>query len=285
MVLRVAGALVLAGLGIAGYLIWIPVHRPNAAKLAALARTAPVTGLRTHPRTRVTDPSKSPLSTVKAAAASTPGETGSYALQWKGSKPVTSGTLSLNVLPTDALAKGAALDAKTTALATSSLTAAGYGYGGKTPVHGIPGAKGVYYLTGSTATVTKTTGRAAVIVYRVGRVLVGVSVDAKGKVATSTARALADAEYRHLRAVGTDPSLAVTSLPLVASILYVLVAVAVIVVAQIVPGLVVSARRRQLELRAADERRARVARGSKVVKRHASRGYAARVESRGHSRR
>lgn len=284
--LRIVATVVLAGLAIAGYLLWIPVHRPNPSKLAALARTAPVTGLRGHPQTKVTSPSDSPLATVKSAAASTAGETGSYAVQWKGSSPVTSGSISLNVLPTEQLASEALADAKTTALASSALTRIGYAYGGTTRVSGIPGAKAAYYLGGgSSPTVTKSTPRATVVVYRAGRVIVGVNVDAKGSAATTTARALAAAEYHHLLTVGTDPVIGETSLPVLASVLYALVAVAVIAVAQIVPGFVISARHRQLELRAADERRARAARGKKVVKRHAARGYAARVESRAHGRR
>ncbi len=283
--LRLAVAVVLAGLAIAGYLLWIPVRRPNPAKLAPLARTAPVQGLHPRPRTHVTAPAKSPIATVRRAAGATPGETGSYSVQWQGTKPVSSASLSLDVLPDLPLARGALAGARSTALAQTALTSIGYGYGGKTQVPEIPGAKGAYYLSGSSAQITKTTPRATVIVFRVGRVLAGVNVDATGSAATTTARALATAEYRHLLAVGTDPAIGETSVPVLASVLYILAALAVMALAQVLPSVVLSARRRQLELRAAAERRARVSRGKKVVKRHAARGYAARVESRGHGRR
>lgn len=285
MALRLVAAVVLAALAVAGYLMWIPVHRPNAAKLAVLARTAPVSGLRARPRTRVTSPEKSPIATVRRAAGATPGETGSYSVQWKGSKPVSSASLSLDVLPDREFAGSALVDARATALAQSALTSIGYGYGGKTRVPGIPGARGDYFLSAKSAKITKTTPRATVIVFRVGRVLAGVNVDAVGTAATRTARAVAAAEYRHLSVVGTDPALGETSVPVLATALYVLGALAVMALAQVLPAAVMSARRRRLEAAAAAERRARVSRGKKVVKRHAARGYAARVESRAHGRR
>jgi hypothetical protein len=124
-----------------------------------------------------------------------------------------------------------------------------------------------------------------VVIYRAGRVVVDVTVDSKGDAATTTARALASAEFHHLEKVAADPVLSETSLPLVASVVYALVAVAVLAVAEVTPRLVIAARQRRHEARAAAERRSRTARGSKVVKRHASRGYAARVQARSRAHR
>ncbi|HTX62008.1 MAG TPA: hypothetical protein VMD28_00110, partial [Acidimicrobiales bacterium] len=84
---------------------------------------------------------------------------------------------------------------------------------------------------------------------------------------------------------GADPALAETSFPLVASVLYVLVALAVLAIAELTPRLVAAAQQRRHEARIAAERRARVARGSKVVRRHAPHGYAARVQTKSRARR
>ncbi|MGH9029316.1 MAG: hypothetical protein ACRDV4_06850, partial [Acidimicrobiales bacterium] len=59
LVQRGAAALVLAGLAFGGYSIWVPVHRPDPRRLAAVASTAPVAGLRGHPKTDVVDPATS----------------------------------------------------------------------------------------------------------------------------------------------------------------------------------------------------------------------------------
>lgn len=286
LAIRVATAVVLVGLAIAGYVLWIPVHRPNLDKVAALAVKSPVTGLRTHPKTEIVDPATTvSLSAVKRAAASTPGETAAYAVNWEGTGPVTAGSLELITLPTSKSAKSAQKQALAAELSQTSLTDSGYGFGGTTSVSGIPGAKGAYYLKGTKPTVTASTPRVTVAMFREGRTILDVTVDSKGATATTTARALALAEYHHLEHVGADPTLAETSLPVVASVVYALVVLAVLAIAEATPRLVTTAQRRRHEARIAAERRARVARGSKVVKRHASRGYAARVEAKSRARR
>ncbi len=286
LVIRVAAAAVLVGLAIAGYVLWMPVHRPNPGKVAVLGLKSAVAGLRAPAKTASVEPvSGVSLSAVKAAAASTPGETAAYAVNWSGKAPVTAGSIELIAMPTDASAKSAQKQALATELSQSSLTDSGYGYGTKTKISGIPGAKAAYYLKGTSPTITASTPRATVVIYRTGRVIVDATVDAKGVAATTTARSLASAEFHHLERVGADPVIGETSLPLVASVLYVLVAVAVLAVAEVTPRFVVAARHRRHEARLAAARRARVARGSKVVKRHASRGYAARVEGKGRAHR
>ncbi len=140
-------------------------------------------------------------------------------------------------------------------------------------------------MKGAKPTITASTPRVAVVIFRAGRVVAGATVDAKGKDATTTVQALAPAEYRHLARVGPDLVLGETVLPLVASLVYALVALAVLAAAEITPGVVIAARGRRHDAHVAAQRRARVARGSKVVKRHASRGYAARVEAGGRARR
>lgn len=285
LLLRAASGVLLAGVAIATYLLWIPVHRPDPSKLAALASTSPVAGVRPPARTLEDDPAKSSLSAVSVAAASTPGETGSYSVDWHGAAPVSSASVTLTVLPTTTAAQAALKEAKSSDAGSTSLTSIGYGFGGTTRVPGIPGARGAYYLKGTSPQVKPTTPRAAVVVYRLGRVVVGVTVAAKGVHATATARDLASAEFRHLRSVGADPAIGETHVPVTASILFVLVAVAVIALSQMVLGPLSTLGQRRAELRLREERRASLARGSKVVKRHAARGYAARVETRSRGRR
>ncbi len=284
--IRIATAVVVVGLGIGGYLLWIPVHRPDPRKVAVLAVKRPVARLRAHPKTAIADPATAvPISAVKSAAASTPGETAAYSVNWKGIAPVTGASVELVALPTLPSALSAHKEIVASELSQTSFTDAGYGYGGKTSVPGIPGAAGAYYLKGTSPKVTATTPRVAAVIFLAGRVVVDVAVDAKGADATTTARALASAEYHHLERVGARPVLAQTLLPLVASIVYVLVALAVLAVAEVTPRLVTTAQQRRREARVAAQRRARVARGNKVVKRHAPRGYAARVESGSRARR
>jgi hypothetical protein len=286
LVIRTAAAVVLVGLGIAGYLLWIPVHRPDLQKVAALAATSPVVSLRAHPNTSALDPATAvPIAAVKAAAIQTPGETAVYSLRWKGVAPVTAGSVEVIAMPTLQSAQSAQREILATQLSQTSLTGAGYGFGGTMSAPGIPGAKGAYYLKGTKPTITASTPRATAVVFRAGRVVVRAMAEAKGKEATTTARALASAEYRHLARVGADPALEQTAFPFVASLLYALGGLAVLAVAEATPRAVTTARQRRHDAHVAAQRRARVARGNKVVKRHASRGYAARVEAGARARR
>lgn len=285
LAIRVATAVVLVGLAIAGYVIWIPVHSPDVHKVSALAVKSPVTGLRAPAKSTSVDAATGvSISAVKKAAASTPGETAAYGVSWKGKAPVTAGSLELIVLPTEASAESARKQALAAELSSTSYTSDDYGFGGTTAVPRIPGAEGKYYLKGTKPTVTASTPRVAVVIFRLKRVIVDATVDAKGAHATATARELALAQYHHLEQVGADPALSTTSLPLVASVVYVLVVLAVLAFAEVTPRLVTAARRRRHEARVAAERRSRTSRGNKVVKRHASRGYAARVEGKTHAR-
>ncbi|HLW44892.1 MAG TPA: hypothetical protein VKR78_01665 [Acidimicrobiales bacterium] len=285
LVVRVASAVVIAGLAVAGFVLRIPLHRPDPQKLATLAVTSPVAGLRGHASTKVADPATSALAPVKSAAAATPGETGAFAVDWKGTGSVTAGSLELITVPTATSARAVLGAAKAADLAPTALTTLGYGFGARTHVTGIPGAEGAYYLGGTKPTITASTPRASVVVFGVGRVVVDVTANGKGAVATRTARAVAASEYRHLRRVGADPVVGSTVLPVVASLVYALVALAVLAIVWFAPGMVATARRRREELHREAERRARVARGSKVVRRHASHGYAGRVQARAHGRR
>ncbi|MDA8309328.1 MAG: hypothetical protein M0Z46_01725 [Actinomycetota bacterium] len=283
-VLRASSAVVIVALAIAGYVVFVPVHRPDPRELASLAIASPVAGLRAHPKTSVRSASGVPLAAVKKAAASTPGETGAYVVQWRGAAPVTSGSVEVIAVPTARLARSVKKEAVAAELSRTSLTSSGYGYGGTTSVPGVPGAEAAYYLKGTTPTITAATPRATVAVFRAGRVVLEVRAESKGDSATTVARALATAEHRHLDRMRRDLVLAETRFPVVASAVYVLVALGVLAVVLAAPGFVVALERRRHDARTAAERRARVARGSKVVKRHAPRGYAAQVEARSRRR-
>ena len=286
LVIRAVTAVVLVGLGIAGYVLWIPVHRPDLRKVAALVVTSSVVHLRAHPTTSALDPATAvSIAAVKTAAVATPAETAVYSVQWKGLAPVTAGSVQLIAVPTVKSARSVQQEMLATALSQTSLTGAGYGFGGTTSVSGIPGAKGAYYVKGTKPTITASTPRVTVVIFRKGRVVADATVEAKGKEATTTARALAAAEYHHLARVGPDLVLGQTVLPLVASLVYALVALAVVAAVEATPGVVTTTRRRRHDAHVAAQRRARVARGNKVVKRHAARGYAARVEAGGRARR
>ncbi len=84
--IRAVTAVVLVGLGIAGYVFWIPVHRPDPRKVAALALASPIVHLRAHPASSAVDPATAAsIAAVKAAVVATPGEAAVYSVQ-RGSR-------------------------------------------------------------------------------------------------------------------------------------------------------------------------------------------------------
>jgi hypothetical protein len=280
LIWRVVVMVALLVLAVIGYVLWIPVHHANAAKLAALATTRPVSGFRADPRTATPAPASSVLASVKAAASSTPGQTGIYTVDWTGKAKDSDASLVVVVTPTISDAKAARADASDAYLKQTSFTRDGFGYGGVLHLRSVPGSSGAYYLGGTSPTITKSTKRTDVAVFRVDRVVVAVIVRDSGTRAGPALDSAARAEYRHLVHVGGHPTLAETSYPAVATVVYAVVTVAVLAAVLLAPNaLGVLRRRRQLAFEEA-LRRERAGRGRKVVKRHAGRSGARRSHAR-----
>ncbi len=282
---RVGGAAALAVVAAVGFVLWIPMQRPDASRLAHLVITSPLAGLHGPPKRSAAPATSSPLEAVRGAAASTPGETGVYSVAWQGAGPVSTASVSATVLPSRTSAHAARGDATRAYLRRSSFTGSGYGFGGTLEVRSVPGAAGAYFLRGTSPVTTASTPRAAVVIYDVGRVVVDVTAYGEGAATATAARALAVAEYRHLLQVGGDPQIARTVLPLVASIVYVVVALAVIGCSPLVPAAFAWIRHRRALADEAALRRERVARGKKLVRRRARRAHGSSVAGAGARRR
>lgn len=269
-------AAVVLGVGALGYVLWIPVRHPDPARVAALVVKTPVTGFLAHPRTAESDAAVSPLAAVKAAASATPGQTAVYTVAWKGETKKSASAVVVLALPTARDTTAARADAKKSYLSTTSLTSEGFGYSGTLSLPSVPGAAGATFVAGTSPSVTATTRRTDAEVFSVGRVVAIATAQGKGAQAKTAVDALALAEYHHLRHVGARPSLAETSFPAVASLVYALVVAGVLAVGLLGPWALVAVRRRRIAAWEAAARRERASRGSKVVKRHAGRTQAAR---------
>lgn len=276
---RWVAAAALICLAAVGYVVWIPVVRPNPAKVARLAVTAPVRGFDSHPTTTETDAAASPLAAVRKAASSAPGQTAVYTVAWKGAATKKSASaLVVLALPSVGEAKTAQAEAEKSYLGQSSLTADGYGYGGKLKP-AVSGATGAYYLAGTSPTVTASTSRTDAELFRVGKVVAVATVQDTGAKADDAVAALVRAEHGHLERT-TVGSLGETSYPLVATVVYAAVAAAVLVALQLSPWAVTVVRRRREAAWEAAVRRERASRGSKVVKRRAGRSAPGRPGAR-----
>lgn len=262
---------VVLGVAALGYVLWIPTRHANPAKVVALAVTQPVQGFRTHPAAAERNASASPLRAVQQAAATAPAETAVATVVWKGVGQNSAGSLLVLALPTGRAAHAARTEARTSYLGQTSLTPEGYGYAGALGSAGVPGAHGATFVKGTSPTTSPTSRRTDVEVFSVGRVVVVATAQASGNQAKAAVDALALAEYRHLLRTGGAPHLAQTTIPVVASLLYAVVAAAVLSAVQLGPSVRATVRRRRAEARETAIRRERASRGSKVVKRRAGR--------------
>ena len=271
-------ATVVIGVAALGYVLWIPVHHLDPAKVSALAVTDRLPGIQGRPRGTHSDASASPLAAVKQAAAAAPAETAVYTVTWGTGTTSTAKTpsaaLFVLALPGTKEAEAARRDARSSYAGRTSFTAVGFGYAGTLQVPSVPGATGATYTAGTTPTTTPSTRRTDAVVFSVGRVVVVATSQGTEHQATAALDALAVAEYDHLRHLlrdGAEPSLAVRSFPLVATLVYVAVAVVVLAAVELAPWGVAVARRRREAAWEAALRRERASRGSKVVKRQAGR--------------
>lgn len=278
--LQTVVGVVLAATAVVVYLEWIPLHVPDPARVRALVVTQPVGGV--VGAARVTDPPAwaSALAAVRTAAGTTPGETGLALATWKGNGSVSSGSLLATALPTVLDAQEALSQSGSQYLGQDSYKQSGYGYGGTLAFPGASGARGAYFLAGTSPTVTAKTRRIAVAVFRRGRVVVLVTVSSTGAAADSTASSLVTAEHRLLTSAVTARPIAETSVPLLATLVYAVVAAVLLGGVVLAPAGWASYARRRRAAQEAARRRARNARGKKVVTRRSSHGYEARLGSK-----
>jgi hypothetical protein len=273
LILRVVVAVVLAAAAAVGFVLWIPVTAVNHQVLRSLGVTRPVSGFEPKPTVETLQPSTSALEAVKKAAATAPAETGTLAVGWKGTDKKSSASVSLTVLPTLGDARDAQGEASTEYLAVSALVDQGDKYTGALSVPGVPHAAGASFVsaTSTSGTVKPTAERIDVAVFRAGRVVAVVFVDGAATSAATSLRALSVAEYRHLRQVGTQPALSKTTVPVVAAVVYVVVAIAVIGAVEALPTVRRVVHERRVLAHEEAIRRQRATRGSKVVRRQANR--------------
>lgn len=266
--MRVLVGVVLVLCAVGGFVLFIPQQRPSPGRLALLAvsgRSAHLSG-RVH--NAVADPSSSSLVSVRRAAAATPGETAVYSRRWAAKKAHSSASLTVLVTPSGRLAREVRTSAAASRLAQSSLTAQGYGYVGPLRDAAVPGARAATYVGGTSPTVSATLPHEDVVVFLVDRVVVvATAAGATAAKSQSAVEALASAEYHHLLDVGARPSLAETSVPPLAAVLYLLPGAVVIAGVALSPSPVALARRRRQAAHAEALRRERASRGRKVVKR------------------
>ena len=267
-VLLVAGALY-AGVAIVVFFVVIPVHSIQRARLSSLVPSQAPAGFNKKPaRSTQVAASNNPFPEVQTASKSAPNSTGSYSIEWTKPSPSNdAASLIVSVLPSARNASKVQSQAKSTYLGQQSLKSASYNYVGPVAIPGVPGATATLFSSSSN------NPPLVVVAFQRGRAQATAFVGVAGPTASveSTARSVASSAYKHLNKVLPGFTLTRTRWPFVASIVYWVVAVAVLAVAVLVPWL----RRRVTERRrlAAEVARTRGvgARGSKIARRQAAR--------------
>jgi hypothetical protein len=172
-------------------------------------------------------------------------------------------------LPSGSDATTVQRQAVTTYLAAGSFKPNSYSLLSRVSVPKVPGAQAATF---GPAPAKGANPRLTVVVFRQGRMVV---VDYAQQSSTAKAEAaaisLAQVENAHLKQVGSGFSLKVTAYPLVASLIYAGVAVALAALVILVPIGVNRGRRRRRVAREAAARRALQGRGRKIAKHQAAR--------------
>lgn len=264
----VAAAVILIVAGI-GYQLFIPITRVDHARISKLVLARPTVGFKTKPTgSGQVAASSSPFATVKSAAKRSPNSTGSYGIEWAGSGSSSDvASMLVSLLPSGSQAAAVDAEAKGTYLGDQSLASDSYSLEGRFAIPSLPGADAATFASISP------TRRLALVVFRVDRVVVVEFVQTSGESARADAAvsSLGLAEYQHLHRLGSGFSLAQTSRPLVASLVYSMVAVALAVAAFTTPVAIRWIRRRRRLAREKAARREFRQRGRKIVKRRAGR--------------
>lgn len=269
-VVPAAGALLVLVLAAVGYELYIPVHHVERGRLSRLAVTAAPAGFKAKPTaSSEVSAADNPFAAFKTAAGHSPNATGAYSVQWSDAAS-TNDTAQLLVswLPSAADATAVVKQATTTYLSPTSFKTDSYTLLSRLTVPAVPGAAGATFGPAP----SKGTERLSVAAFQDGRfVVVGYVQQSGAAKSGSSAVALAQAESARLKAVGTGFTLRVTSWPVVASLIYAGVAVAIAALVIVVPfGLARSRRHRQLA-RQAMARRAVRGHGHKIAKHQAAR--------------
>jgi hypothetical protein len=263
-------ALVVAVVAIIGFFQIIPTHRVVRGRLADLVVTKPPAGFTVKPvSSGAISSTDGPFPEVKAMAKKDPNGTGAYSIEWNQTKSTNNTvTILASLLPSTSDAKTTESQATTDYLQPSSFAKEGFTYLSALSVPTPSDAKGVVVASSS----SKSKARVTVVTYRVGRVVVVAFVEetdlAQVKADSLTVAAAEDA---HLRQLGSGATLIVTHWPTVSSVVYIVVAVAVL--GAIVGGPIVVARGRRMRQEAHERvlKRSVQARGSKVARRQAAR--------------
>ena len=266
----VAVAAIVAVLAIVGYFIVIPSDHTQRSRLAKLVVTTPPAGFTAKPSgSGEMAATANPFAAAKAAAKKSPNSTGSYSIAWNGTTAANSLSLLVTMLPSTAEATTVLSQATTTYLQANSFTKEKFSL-----LHQFS----VATPAGTTAaTYTSSAAQTAVVAYRSGGVVVVIfAEETKAAPAEQAATALAASESDQLQKIGSAVVLHWTTWPLVASLVYFVVALALVALIVGVPFFGVPlfaerARRLQRERRERERRRAFHSSGSKIAKRQASR--------------
>lgn len=270
-----AGAAValLAG---AGYAWLAPVHRADPAGLARLVAAHPPKGFTAAPTSRrVVQASQTGLSRLSAAAAATSIGTAAYSVMWKGDashgKAGAVAEALVAVVPSSSDAAAVRAEARTRFLGATHMKAAGYSLDRRFAVRAAPGSQGATFTGPSSSPTASTVPRSsAEIVMGTGRTALVLYVEGDAGRTRAAVSSLAAAEQAALDHAGPDFSPAVTSYPLVTSVVTAAGAAVALLVVALGPALVGRVRERRAESRRRAAERERLARGRKVVKRHAA---------------
>ena len=264
---------VLAG---AGYAWLAPVHRPDATRLDRLVAARPPKGFTPAPTSRLAVPlSQTGLSRLRAAATATPTETAAYAVKWKGDathgKKGAVAEVLVTVAPSASDAAAIRAEARTRFLGARDMKTAGYSLDHRFTVRTAPGSEGATFTATSSASASSATpSPMAEVVMGTGRTALVLYVEGDAGTTRADVTALAAAEQAALDQAGSDVSPSVTSYPLAATVVTVAGTAAALLVVALGPALVGRVRHRRFESRRRAVERERLARGRKVVKRHAA---------------
>jgi hypothetical protein len=252
------------------FAVFIPNTSAKTSRMARLVVTKPPTGFTAKPASAsVVAPASSPFSIVQQASKQAPHYTGSYTVAWtRPGSTSDSATLHISLLPSADDASKAQAQALTDFLAPSSLQANQFTYVGPLSISSPPGAKGSEFTSSSTQ------GDYEVVVaypFERTQVLEFVGMTAAAPTVENDARTLAVSEYDQLVRALPGFKLTTTTLPLVASVLFIVIAGMIALAIVVVPETMVLVRRRREQAQEEALRREMRVRGSKVVKRQRQR--------------
>jgi hypothetical protein len=274
---RALRAVVVAGAAALVFFQLIPQTTVRHNELGSLmvTRTA-LRGVPAKPRlSEWVAPSSSTFDVTRQAAKRDPDHTGLFAREWYVSQngPPEVGMV-VQLLPDAATAERSVANVRSQLLAAPQLSGEKAGQAQPFPIPGVPGGRGVAFaLSDSNVPANGVIGYAYKTVYRFDRAVVSALIADTGKT-KSTQAAVADAQagYRLLQEREPGFSFAHQRFPVVASIVFAVVALVVVAAAVVVPELVlVLLRRRRARRHERAQARARqqyLARGRRTVRRH-----------------